>query len=114
MNRNVLKKGGGRSLRENFKKYHGAFLFFHLRKRWMVNLKNFENSAYCMFSLVIQGTKSCDPHVQAYCGLNINAMDLILPEMSSFCQPFEDFTKISQKVIHFFHFSLYRKLLTNC
>ena len=38
-------------------------------------------------------------------GLIIYAMNLNLPEMPSFHQPFEDFTKISQKFVHFFvHF----------
>ena len=45
--------------------------------------------------------KSCDLNVQVYCGLIINEIDLILSEMSSFCQPFEDFTKISQNIFHF-------------
>ena len=45
-----------------------------------------------------------DPNVQAYRGLIINAMDLILPEISSFGQPFEDFTKIAQKFILFCSF----------
>ena len=51
-------------------------------------------------------------------GLIIYAMNLNLPEMPSFHQPFEDFTKITQKFIHFLfifvHFSLFRQLLTNC
>ena len=37
--------------------------------------------------------KSCDLNVQAYCSHIINAMDHVLPEMSSFCQPFDDFKK---------------------
>ena len=62
--------------------------------------------------------KSCDPNVQAYCGLIIYAMNLNLSEMPSFHQPFEDFTKITQKFVHFLfifvHFSLFQQLLTNC
>ena len=41
--------------------------------------------------------KSCDPNVHAYCGLIINAKDLVLTEKSSFRQPFKDFTKITQQ-----------------
>ena len=46
--------------------------------------------------------KSCDLNARAYCGLVFKAMDLIIPEMSSFYQPFEDFTKITQKLVRFF------------
>ena len=53
--------------------------------------------------------KSCDPNVQAYCGLIIYAINLNLPEMNSFRQPFEDFTKIAQKFVYFFfHFRSFR------
>ena len=65
-------------------------------------------------NLNIQG----NPSVQVYCGLLIYATDLNFPEMPSFRQPFEDFTKITQKFVHFLfifvHFSLFRQLLTNC
>ena len=60
-------------------------------------------------------SKICDPNVQNFCGLIINAKDLILPEKSSISQPFEDFTKKTQKLIYFLfifvHFILF---LTNC
>ena len=45
--------------------------------------------------------KSCDPNVQAYCGLIIYSMNQNLPEMRSFHQPFEEFTKVAQKFVHF-------------
>ena len=53
--------------------------------------------------------KSCGPEVQAYSGLIINAMDLILPEMSLFRQSLKNFTT---KIIFFVHFSFFLKLLT--
>ena len=48
--------------------------------------------------------KSCDTNVAAYCGLITNVMSLVLADMSSFHQPFEDFTKNKQKLVHFCSF----------
>ena len=95
----------------------------HQRRTTEVSRSTWNEEAFCRVcnneSLHYKGwAKSCDPNVRAYCGLIINAMNLIFAEIPYFRQPFEDFIKITQKFIHllfiFVHFSLFRQLLTNC
>ena len=61
--------------------------------------------------------KRSDPNVRAYCGLIDNVINLIFTAMSYFRQPFEDFTKITQKLIHFLfifvHFRHFRVFAVN-
>ena len=53
------KKDGVGVFWENFDKYHGTFLFFHLLRGWVVNLKNYEKSAYN-----VPSKKYLHPHPQ--------------------------------------------------
>ena len=47
---------------------------------------------------ILGWAKSFDPSVRAHFGLIIETMNPISTEMSYFCQPFEDFTKTTQKL----------------
>ena len=57
------------------------------------NLRGYTDIVNIFSSVESSYYKSCDTTVAAYCGLINNVMNLILPDMCSFSQPFEDLNK---------------------